>query len=310
MKPYRYLAFNISTLFLLVCHTVQVAYGQRPEFIKTVFPTGTVFHANIAYADDATDKHLLDLYLPPHSTTPSALLVWIHGGAWREQDKYGDMNYMKNLLHTVLDKGYALASIDYRNSTTAKFPAQVQDCNRALSFLANHAGEYALDTSKIVLIGFSAGGHLASLLGLSNNNTVPDFYFNQQKPAFTIKAIVDFYGPSNFIMFYNSGDPNVASDPVSVLLGASPLKRPDLATLASPVTYVDKNDPPVFIVHGENDTVVPLQQSIVLQSYLNLAHVKNELTIVKGAPHFGEPFDNAELRAKLLAFLNTCVNHH
>ncbi len=309
MMQYRALLFPILTLLFLAFPAMYCAYAQQPEYIKTVFPKGTIIHSNIRYADDASDKHLLDLYLPSQATAPTALLVWIHGGAWREQDKYGDMNYMKNLLRTVLEKGYALASIDYRNSTTAKFPAQIQDCNRALTFLTNHAGEYALDTSKIVLIGFSAGGHLASVLGLSNNMKVPEFYFDQKKPTFTIKAIVDFYGPSNFIMFYNSGDPNAANDPVSVLLGASPLKRPDLATLASPVTYVDKNDPPVFIVHGENDTVVPLQQSIVLQSYLDLAHVKNEFTVVKGAPHFGEPFDNAELRTKLFAFLNACLSH-
>lgn len=307
MKLHRAFALHISALLFLAFHATHHAYAQQPEFIKTVFPKGTIFHSNVRYADDASDKHVLDLYLPQHTATPAALLVWIHGGAWREQDKYGDMNYMKNLLRTTLEKGYALASIDYRNSTTAKFPAQIQDCNRALSFLVNHAGEYALDTAKIVLIGFSAGGHLASLLGLSNDNTVPAFYFDQQKPFFSIKAIVDFYGPSNFIMFYNSGDSNAANDPVSVLLGASPLKRPDLAALASPVSYVDTNDPPVFIVHGENDTVVPLQQSIVLQSYLDLAHVKNELTIVKGAPHFGEPFDNPELRTKLFAFLSDCL---
>jgi len=308
MTLHRALAFHILTLLYLVSATYD-AYAQQPEFIKTAFPKGTIIHSNIRYADDASDKHLLDLYLPPQTTVPAALLVWIHGGAWREQDKYGDMSYMKNLLRTILEKGYALASIDYRNSTTAKFPAQIQDCNRALSFLADHAGAYSLDTAKIVLIGFSAGGHIASLLGLSNNNPVPEFYFNAQKPSFTIKAVLDFYGPSNFIMFYNSGDPKASNDPVSVLLGASPLKRPDLATLASPVTYVDRNDPPVFIVHGENDTVVPIQQSIVLQSYLDLAHVKNEFTIVKGAPHFGEPFDNPELRAKLFAFLASCFNH-
>lgn len=308
MKNHVTRIFYISVLFFLVSFFgTHNLYAQQPDFIKTVFPKGTVFHSNIPYANDGDNKHLLDLYLPTHTTKATPLLVWVHGGAWKEQDKYGDMSYMKNLLRVVLEKGYALASVDYRNSTTAKFPAQIQDLNHALSFLASHADEYSLDTAKIALIGFSAGGHLASLLGLSANNTVPDFYFDNQKPAFTIKAIADFYGPSNFIMFYNAGDPNSADDPVSILLGASPLKRPDLATLASPVTYVDKNDPPVFIVHGENDTVVPVQQSIVLQSYLNLANVKNEFTIVKGAPHFGEPFDNAEVRTKLLTFLSTSL---
>jgi acetyl esterase/lipase len=140
--------FLPATLFFLVASVIaHKASAQQPEFIKTVFPKGTIFHSNLRYADDGSDKHLLDLYLPPHGTNATPLLVWVHGGAWREQDKYGDMNYMKNLLRTIIEKGYALASIDYRNSTTAKFPAQIQDCNRALAFLAEHAVEYTLDTA-------------------------------------------------------------------------------------------------------------------------------------------------------------------
>jgi dipeptidyl aminopeptidase/acylaminoacyl peptidase len=153
-------------------------------------------------------------------------------------------------------------------------------------------------------MGFSAGGQLASLLGLSNNNNIVAFYPNAKKPSFSIQAVLDFYGPSNFLLFFADATPAATDNPVSILLGSSPLVRPDISDLASPVTYVDKNDPPFFIVHGEKDDQVPVAHSYLLQAYLNLSGVKNELTVVPGAPHFGAIFDNADLRKKVLEFLS------
>ncbi|MEP6751005.1 MAG: alpha/beta hydrolase, partial [Bacteroidota bacterium] len=235
------------------------------------------------------------------------LVVWIHGGAWMLNDKYSDMGYMKNTVKSFLDSGYALASIDYRYSTTAPFPAQIQDCNQAVQFLYDHAGKYRLDKNKFALIGFSAGGHLASLLGLSSNNNITAFYPAGKKPSFKISTVLDFYGPSDFNILAGFPDTSVNNErnPVSILLGALPLKRPDLAKIASPVTYVDKNDPPFLIVQGEKDESVPYTQSVMLQSWLNIAGVKNELIIVPGAPHYGIMFDAENIRARVFYFLRT-----
>jgi acetyl esterase/lipase len=288
---------------LLVVAFAQLVKAQAPEFIYTTFPKGTIYHQNIAYANDTLKKHLLDIYLPPNTTGNIPLIIWVHGGAWMLNDKYADMGYMKKPLRSLLEKGYALASIDYRHSTKAIFPAQIRDCNQAVQFLHDHASQYKLDRNKFVLMGFSAGGHLASLLALSNNNHVAEFYPEQKKSSFAIKAVIDFYGPSNFLLFFGEAKPDAIDNPISKLLGASPLVRPDVSNLASPVTYVDKNDPPFFIVHGEKDPDVPTAQSYLLKSYLDLAHVQNELTIVKDAPHYGEMFDVDEVRLKLLQFL-------
>ena len=118
-------------------------------------------------------------------------------------------------------------------------------------------------------------------------------------PPFRLKH---FYGPSDFLLFSANGTPTDSGDPISTLLGASPLKRPDISKLASPSSYVDKNDPPFFIVHGEKDEAVPLSQSYLLQSLLDIAQVKNELTIVKNAPQYGEMFDTEDIRKKLFLF--------
>lgn len=275
--------------------------------VQGLFPQGTITHSNIAYANDTSKKHLLDIYLPASASNKTPLIVWVHGGAWMVNDKYADMGYMKNTIKGFIDNGYALASIDYRYSTEAVFPAQIQDCNQALEFLYQHAGQYKFDKDKMALIGFSAGGHLASLLALSHNNFVKEFYANGQKPHFNIKCVLDFYGPSDFIAIASNSDTSINNErnPVSILLGAMPVNRPDLAKRASPVTYVDKNDPPFLIVQGEKDESVPNTQSKLLSSWLMLNGVKNELIIVPNAPHYGEMFDAEDIRQKLFSFLAT-----
>ena len=200
----------------------------------------------------------------------------------------------------IVSSGFALASIDYRFATHAVFPAQIQDCNRAISFLVDHADKYGLDKKRIAIIGFSAGGHLASLMGLSKNNSVENFFMPGTNSSFSVKAVIDFYGPAELILFPGANDPK---SPESILIGATPLSRPDLAKAASPVTYVDKNDPPFLIVHGEKDDLVSNKHSHLLSSWLKVVGVENELLIVKDAPHFGVMFDADEVRNKVMTFL-------
>lgn len=290
----------------LLAPFIAPAYGYaQTSPVEKIFPEGTVLHSNIPYAGDTLKKHLLDIYLPPHASANTPLIVWVHGGGWMQNDKYADMDYMKQTIQGFINNGYALASIDYRHSTQAIFPAQVQDCNQALEYLYQHAGEYKIDRSRIALIGFSAGGHLASLIALSANNNVKEFYPSNKSAHFKLKCVLDFYGPSDFIAISSNPDTafNNRRNPVAILLGAMPLQRPDLAKKASPVSYVDKDDPPFLIVQGEKDKSVPNTQSILLSSWLNVYGVKNQLIIVPGAPHYGEMFDAPDIRQKLFAFL-------
>ncbi|MBL7762032.1 MAG: alpha/beta hydrolase [Chitinophagaceae bacterium] len=295
--------FIFLLLFFAVC--VQGTTNAQDSPGQKFFPEGTIIHGNIAYANDAHKKHLLDIYLPKKQNGKLPLVVWIHGGAWMLNDKYADMGYMKNTLKGFIDSGYAVASIDYRYSTEAIFPAQIRDCNQAIEFLYQHAAEYNIDNKRIAMIGFSAGGHLASLLALSHNNNVKDFYPGGTKPHFNIRCVLDFYGPSDFLMLANTPDTSINNErnPVSILLGTTSIKRPDIARKASPVTYIDKNDPPFFIVQGEKDESVPNTQSIILSSWLKINGVYNELTVVPGAPHYGEMFDAESIRKDLLKFL-------
>ena len=257
------------------------------------------------YNNDTLKKHLLDIYLPPNKNGKIPLVIFVHGGGWLSNDKYGDMGYMRKTVAEIVTSGFALASIDYRFSTQAVFPAQIQDCNRAVSFLYDNADKYGFDKNRFAVIGFSAGGHLASLMGLSKNNKVKDFFMPGTIQSFSFKAVVDFYGPSDLILFPGNND---IKSPESILIGATPLARPDLAKAASPVTYADKNDPPFLIIHGEKDELVSPKQSQLLRSWLSLAGVPNELIIVKDAPHFGVMFDTDDIRNKVINFFKKRLN--
>lgn len=302
----RFIALYKKSFLLLCCiPLIYTGFAQMAARVQNIFPQGTVVYGNINYAGDTSSHHLLDIYLPANAKPNTPVIIWVHGGAWMVNDKYADMSYMKNTIKAFIDSGYALASIDYRYSTQAPFPAQIQDCNQAVEFLYQNAEKYKLDKHRFALMGFSAGGHLSSLLAMSNNSNIPAFYHNGSRPHFTIKMLIDFYGPQDFVsMMAALGDgPAPNPNPIALLLGATPFERPDLAKTASPLTYLDKNDPPVFIVQGEKDPSVPPSQAVILNGWLNVYNIPHQLTIVPGAPHYGEMFDAEAIRTNLLAFL-------
>ncbi len=293
------------TFALLLISTFAFAQMPTAKQIEARLPKGTIVHGNIPYNNDTLKKHLLDIYLPvnakgdvPLRATP--LVIFIHGGGWLGNDKYADMGYMPNTIAAMLENGMAVASIDYRFATQAVFPAILQDCNKAVSFLYDNADKYNLDKNNMAVMGFSAGGYLASLMGTSQNNKVNDLYFPNTYRPFKYKAVVDFYGPIDLVLLPGNED---AKSPEALLIGAMPLERPDLAKTASPITYIDKNDPPFIIFHGEKDNIVSNKQSKLFSAWLKHYGIKNELTIVKDAPHFGTMYDVEEIRVKVINFL-------
>tara|TARA_Y100001935_G_scaffold238369_1_gene224711 strand:+ start:46064 stop:46966 length:903 start_codon:yes stop_codon:yes gene_type:complete len=291
----------LSLLFTMICLSVQ-AQPEMPDHIRSILPEGTVVHENIPYADDDLDQHLLDIYLPADADSEIPLVVFVHGGGWISNDKYADMGYMTKTMADMLNNGFAIASIDYRFAFDAVFPLILQDCNQAVSYLFDNADTYDLDFDNVALMGFSAGGHLATLMGTSQNNAISQFYTDDSYRPFEYKGVVDFYGPIDLMLFPGNDNPE---SPEAILIGATPLSRPDLAKAASPLTYIDENDPPFIIIHGEKDDIVSNKQSKLLSSWLDIYDVENELIIVEDAPHFGEMFDADHVRKEVIDFLIT-----
>ena len=285
---------------LLLSSSFALAQMPTSKQIEARMPKGTIVHSNISYNNDTLKKHLLDIYLPSETKGDVPLVIFIHGGGWIVNDKYADMGYMQNTVAAMLQNGIAVASIDYRFATQAVFPGILQDCNKAVSFLYDNANKYNLDKNRISLMGFSAGGHLASLMGTSQNNKVSDLYFPNSYRPFKYKAVVDFYGPIDLVLLPGNED---IKSPEAILIGATPLEHPDLAKAASPITYLDKNDPPFLIIHGEKDNMVSNKQSKLFSAWLKYYGVKNELIIVKDAPHYGTMYDVEEIREKVIEFL-------
>lgn len=271
--------------------------------VADIFPKGTLVEGNIPYAGDTLKKHLLDIYLPPVKKLSYPVVIWIHGGAWMSNDKYADMSYMANTIRDLINNGYAIVSIDYRWSTMAPFPAQIQDCNAAIDYIVRNAAQYNIDDSRIALMGFSAGGHLANLVGLSGDDEVRDFYLNGKKTKFKVNLVIDFYGPCDFMTLKGHDNPD-PKNPINLLLGGTVADKPKLAREASPISWIDRNDPPFLIIQGEKDESVNPDQAKELSAHLRHYHIPNEVIIVPGAPHYGPMFDAENIRKKILEYLN------
>jgi acetyl esterase/lipase len=255
---------------------------------------------NIPYAARPTPQQNFDLYLPAHKTgQPFPLVIWIHGGAWMMGIKEWD-----NVKYLVRH-GYAIASVDYRFSTEIPFPAQIQDCNAALNFILAHATNYGVNPKRFVVGGGSAGGHLALLLSLARDKK--EFGADSTvKPL----ATLDFFGPADFTRMQNDLEAihsekglELYKDAGGKLLGVPVEQSSANAKLASPINYVSAASPPVLILQGGKDDLVPATQSRRLHEALDQAGVKNQLIMVD-AGHDGPLFSTPEIESKVVSFLN------
>jgi acetyl esterase/lipase len=255
---------------------------------------------NIIYAEVGGRKLLLDLYKPVNVHNPH-ILVWVHGGAWRSGSK-------EDPPLGLLSTGYAIASLDFRLSTEAPFPAQIYDIKAAIRFLRGNAKKYGYTADKIVIAGSSSGGHLVALTGTTNN----DSYYegsegNFLKESSAVQGIIDFYGPTNFLTILTQSTPHgisVRAPALEILLGKPLEQVPDLAKKASPVFQIDASDPPILIIHGDQDNQVPINQSLELMAAYKKAGLSWQLEIVPGAGHGDSIYYTKEFQRLLENFLS------
>jgi acetyl esterase/lipase len=255
---------------------------------------------DIEYAKVGETSLKLDLHRPQGENPP--LIVYVHGGGWRAGTK-------KDVpIADLYDKGFAIASVEYRLSTQAVFPAQVHDIKAAIRFLRANAGVYHINANKIAIIGSSAGGHLAALVGVSNENKELEGKVGEHlDQSSDVQVIVSYYGASNLetILSQSTGKGLEYRIPaLKLLLGDTPDKKPALAKLASPVAHLDKNDPPLLLIHGDADPQMPPQQSQDLAKAYESLGLPVTLIMLPGSLHGGSEFYNDERTALVAKFLD------
>jgi acetyl esterase/lipase len=277
----------------------QASRPQRQRADQFPVPPGVEVIRDIEYARAGGTRLLLDLYLPSAAKTaktPPALLVWIHGGGWRSGTKD-----RCPLAHQAA-RGYAVASVEYRLSPVAPFPAQIEDCKAAIRFLRANAAKYNFDPRRIGVAGSSAGGHLSALLGTSGGVKDLEGDLGHADQSSRVQAVCDFCGPVDLLKLAEHAErlraaatgtqPREGSGPgtnaqlaVTGLLGGPAAEKKDLAVKANPATYASADDPPFLIIHGENDRLVPLEQSQILHDALKAKGVDVQLIAVPNAGH-------------------------
>jgi acetyl esterase/lipase len=246
---------------------------------------------DVEYLPTGNPRQKLDLFVRQDLKKENLpLVVWVHGGGWQHGDKKSARR--DDRLPRILRTGrYLGASINYRLSNQAKWPAQIQDCQEAIRWLRANGSNYGINTDKIAVWGSSAGGHLASMLGvLSNLKTSETAPFEKgQKPSGRVQAVINYYGPSSFLRMDDYPSKIVhhsPNSPESKLLGFPIRQKQELADQASPLHHVTKNLPPFIHFHGTHDELVPYNQSVIFhQKLLSHGNSSSLITVKKGG-HF------------------------
>jgi len=246
---------------------------------------------DLPYAETANPRQTLDLAIPKEPAPEKngrPLVIWIHGGGWKSGDKRS--GHRPDRLPALVETGrFAGASIAYRLSGEAKWPAQIHDCKAAIRWLRGNAKEYGIDPKRIAVWGSSAGGHLVSMLGSSGGAKELEGKLGKHlEQSSRVSAVVNYYGPSALLKMddYPSKIVHNAPDsPESQLIGNPIQKSKTKALQASPLHHVTSDDAPHIHFHGTDDPLVPFNQSEIYHAALKKAGVQSTLVTSKGGGH-------------------------
>jgi acetyl esterase/lipase len=304
MKSLRFPLLPLFAAFAVLTCTVagpsaaaaqESSPAQRPKEV----PEDAKVLLDLPYVENGHAQQKLDLYLPAQPKGP--LLVWIHGGGWRGGSKSSPPGL------AMVKNGVAVASVEYRFSQHAIFPAQIEDCKAAIRWLRAHAKEYGYRDDLVAAWGASAGGHLVALLAVTGKTHDFDVGANLDQSS-AIQCGIDWFGPTDFPAY----DPNLPTamvqrenpDSVIAQLFGGPLSQHlDLAKRASPITWVTKDAAPLLIMQGTKDPLVPPDQSQRFADKLKEAGADVTLDMIEGAGHGSPQFVTAEKLKMIFEFL-------
>ena len=273
---------KLFTIVLCAAAIMPAVAKDDPQEILDRLPGNTIIERDIVYATNGDRKMLLDVYRPK-SDNPLPLVIWFYGGAW----DWGNKD-RSNALVPMISRGYAIAGVTYTKSREEVFPAVINDCRAAVSFLRLNAKRFNLDPKRFGAAGESSGGHLTALLATTGDSNEFMKHPVTQKASSAIQAASPWCGPTDFLKLNDvkaSQDYSRKHSAPSRLIGAPIKEAPEKCRQANPITYVSKGDPPCFIVHGDKDFVVPMNQSELLHTALKKAGVHSTLHVVEGGGH-------------------------
>lgn len=275
--------------------TVRTIVPELPDLPPARVVDGRVVFDAVTYARPTGFRPLLmDIHLPEELDGPAPCVVWIHGGAWREGDRRfppGNWGQDDSWFRLLVASGMAVATIDYRLSGEARYPAQLADAQAAIRFLRHHANPLGIDPNRIGVSGESAGGHLAAPVALTGDSPVASTDRSVVGPSSAVAAAVPMYPVTDLLAFGPEG-PDGGGDelwagpyPEDILLGQRATEAPDAATAASPVAHVHGAAPPMLLLHGAEDTLVPPGHSERLAAALARVGAPVRLELVSGGEH-------------------------
>ena len=271
---------------------------------------------DVNYAGDDQAYHTCDIYLPKKEAESYPVVIHIYGSAWFSNSSKG-MADLGTIVKTWLENGYAVVCPNHRSSMDAKWPAQIHDIRAVIRFVRGEAKKYKFDTSFIATSGFSSGGHLASIAATTTGTKqtkvgtvdidLEGNLGNYLQESSDVNAACDWSGPVDLTaMDCGEGMKMGDNSPEDVLLNSKLAKEPDKYLSLSATNYVDPNDPPVIIFHGDQDRVVPNCQGKMFFELLKAAGVKTEATFPADGSHGGPQMYTEENLQKMVHFLD-CV---
>ena len=274
-----------------------------PERV-VVYPGGVLALADVTYSTIEGYRPLvLDLYLPPDRSGPKPLIVYVHGGGWRSGHtrQSGAFSDFPGVLAELATRGYVVASVEYRLSGEAPFPAALDDVRSAIRFLKADAGRYGIDASRVGIFGGSAGGQLAILEAVECG--APPSGADTANPTISDcpQAAVGWYGIYDFPAMPSRSASQAEDDYLGCAAADCP---PEQIAAASAITHADASDPPILLLHGEGDVVVPVAQSERMAERLRAAGATVEMEVFPGVGHSWIGDDEAATRAASLRALD------
>ena len=292
MRPCQVCLAIVASLFALA--------GPAPaDQAALKLPDTVRAELDIPYAATDNPRQRLDLYMPRDADSDARLplVVYVHGGGWQGGDKRAGLM----LLPLVQSGEYAVASVGYRLTGEAIWPAQIHDCKAAIRWLRAHAEEHGIDPARIGVAGSSAGGHLVCLLGTTGGEPELEGALGEHRDVDSrVICVVNQFGPTDFGDIDGAND--AAKGMVAKLLGGRPQEVPEVARAASPLTHVTPDDAPVICIHGTADQLVPYSQSTKLDRACEKAGVECLVLTIPDGGHGG--FRNPEVNVRTKQFLD------